>query len=89
MGDDIVVGIIKDRIAEADCAQGFILDGFPRTVDQAKMLDECLARGRRRDWPSARVERFKRCFLDARRAPAHVLGARRGVAPRRPPRARP
>jgi len=43
VGDDIVVGIIKDRITEADCAKGFILDGFPRTVDQAKMLDECLS----------------------------------------------
>ena len=30
VGDDIVIGIIKDRIKEADCAKGFILDGFPR-----------------------------------------------------------
>jgi adenylate kinase len=43
VGDDIVVGIIKDRIEEKDCGKGFILDGFPRTVDQAKMLDACLA----------------------------------------------
>ena len=43
VGDDIVVGIIKDRIAEADCGPGFILDGFPRTVEQAKMLDDVLA----------------------------------------------
>merc|ERR1719445_2619818 len=43
VGDDIVVGIIRDRIEESDCSKGFILDGFPRTVDQAKMLDECLA----------------------------------------------
>ena len=43
VGDDLVVGIISDRIKEADCATGFILDGFPRTVEQAKMLDEVLA----------------------------------------------
>ena len=44
VGDDIVVGIIKDRITESDCSKGFILDGFPRTVDQAKMLDAFVAR---------------------------------------------
>lgn len=42
--DDIVVGIIRDRIAEKDCAKGFILDGFPRTIEQAKKLDEMLAK---------------------------------------------
>ena len=43
VGDDIVVGIIRDRIEESDCSKGFILDGFPRTVDQAKMLDAFVA----------------------------------------------
>lgn len=41
--DAIVVGIVSDRIEEADAKNGFILDGFPRTVEQAKALDTMLA----------------------------------------------
>ncbi|KAF1776695.1 P-loop containing nucleoside triphosphate hydrolase [Phytophthora cactorum] len=41
--DEIVVGIIKDAIKSPECRRGFILDGFPRTVVQAKKLDEMLA----------------------------------------------
>lgn len=37
--DDVVVGIVKDRLAQSDCANGFILDGFPRTIPQAEALD--------------------------------------------------
>lgn len=37
--DDVVIGIIKERLAKSDCAKGFILDGFPRTVPQAEALD--------------------------------------------------
>lgn len=40
--DEIVIGIIADRISEPDCANGFILDGFPRTLPQADALDELL-----------------------------------------------
>jgi adenylate kinase len=40
--DEIVIGIIADRISEPDCAKGFILDGFPRTLPQADALDELL-----------------------------------------------
>ncbi len=38
--DDVVIGIIKERLANPDCANGYILDGFPRTVPQAEALDE-------------------------------------------------
>ena len=41
--DEIVVEIIKERILEEDCSQGFILDGFPRTINQAKDLDKMLS----------------------------------------------
>ena len=37
--DDVVIGIIKDRLAAEDCKGGFILDGFPRTIPQAEALD--------------------------------------------------
>lgn len=40
--DEVVIGIIADRISEPDCANGFILDGFPRTLKQAAALDELL-----------------------------------------------
>ena len=40
--DDVVIGIISDRLDQPDAAKGFILDGFPRTVPQAEALDELL-----------------------------------------------
>ncbi|MEQ1648363.1 MAG: adenylate kinase [Hyphomicrobiaceae bacterium] len=43
VSDEIVIGIIEDRIAQKDCATGFILDGFPRTLGQAAALDNLLS----------------------------------------------
>ena len=37
--DEVVIGIVKERLAEPDCGKGFILDGFPRTIPQAEALD--------------------------------------------------
>lgn len=50
VSDEIVIGIIADRISEADCSKGFILDGFPRTLAQADALDKLLkSKGRKID----------------------------------------
>ena len=38
--DEVVIGIVKERLAEDDCKNGFILDGFPRTIPQAEALDK-------------------------------------------------
>jgi len=37
--DEVVIGIVKERLAQPDCSKGFILDGFPRTIPQASALD--------------------------------------------------
>jgi adenylate kinase len=48
--DDVMIAIIKTRLAEPDAARGFVLDGFPRTIPQARALDEWLSsRGRSLD----------------------------------------
>ena len=43
VSDEVVLSIVKERIAENDCEKGFILDGFPRTVNQAEKLDLLLS----------------------------------------------
>lgn len=40
--DEVVIGIVRDRLNAADCKEGFILDGFPRTIPQAEALDSVL-----------------------------------------------
>ncbi|TME07037.1 MAG: adenylate kinase [Chloroflexi bacterium] len=40
--DDVMIGIIRNRLAQPDCVNGFIMDGFPRTIPQAQALDELL-----------------------------------------------
>ncbi|WP_028591590.1 adenylate kinase [Paenibacillus massiliensis] len=42
--DDITIGIVEERLQQADCKKGFLLDGFPRTLAQAEALDQILGR---------------------------------------------
>jgi adenylate kinase len=44
--DEIVLGMVEERVSQPDCANGFVFDGFPRTLVQAERLDEILARKR-------------------------------------------
>lgn len=49
--DELTVKILLDRVAQPDCANGYVLDGFPRTIPQAEVLDEALqAQGEKLDW---------------------------------------
>ena len=40
VSDDIIIGLVKDRIKESDCANGFLFDGFPRTIPQAEAMKD-------------------------------------------------
>ena len=39
--DDVIIGVVQERLAEPDCANGYILDGMPRTIPQAEALEQC------------------------------------------------
>lgn len=54
--DSVVIGLVRDKLAEAPCVNGFVLDGFPRTVPQAEELEQVLRATRR---PLNRVVNFK------------------------------
>ena len=41
--DEVVIGVVRDRLAEPDAREGFLLDGFPRTLPQAERLDAMLS----------------------------------------------
>ena len=41
--DEVTIGIVRERLSQPDCNQGFLLDGFPRTIEQAEALDAILA----------------------------------------------
>jgi adenylate kinase len=43
--DELIIGVVEDRLAQQDAARGFVLDGFPRTIVQAEALDEMVHRG--------------------------------------------
>ena len=47
VSDDVVAGIVSERVDMQDCEAGFLLDGFPRTIEQAHMLDAMLSEKRR------------------------------------------
>ncbi len=43
VSDDVLIGLMRERLSKSDCANGYILDGYPRTIGQAKSLDDLLA----------------------------------------------
>lgn len=68
VSDEIVIGIISDRIDQPDCQKGFILDGFPRTLAQASALDEMLAR------KSKKLDAVIELKVDPKRLTERIVG---------------
>ena len=63
--DEVVIAIIKERLAQEDCKNGFILDGFPRTVPQAEALDAMDNAQLSKELEKAKAELFNLRFAQA------------------------
>ncbi len=68
--DQVVLGIVRERISEPDCADGALLDGFPRTVEQARSLDQVLAES------GHRLDRVVHLAVDEEELIARLTGRR-------------
>ena len=66
--DDLIVGLIENRIAQPDCANGFILDGFPRTEAQARALDKML------DKTGKKLDRVVEMEVDEKALTERIVG---------------
>ena len=64
--DEILIGIIQDRLAQDDCKNGFILDGFPRTIPQAEALDKM----------GVRIDRVLEIYVPDEKITARLSGRR-------------
>src|SRR5690625_2244695 len=62
--DEVTVGIVKDRLKQEDCKDGFLLDGFPRTIAQAEALKETLDRKSTRLNFAIHVELTKKIIIE-------------------------
>jgi len=68
--DDITIPMILNRLREPDCAKGWLLDGFPRNVNQAKQLDEALAKA------GLKLDTVIEIVLDRKMAKDRIMGRR-------------
>ena len=80
--DEVTINMVRERLAEPDAADGFLLDGFPRTVPQAVALDKMLGRQRRRPRPGAGADRRQRRGDPAAVRPAQLPRLQQDLARR-------